>query len=159
VKTIHHVVDIDASVTTVWHALTDEQQLAGWWSSRVDAPSARVGAMVQFAGDFNPSMEITVLSPERELTWRCQSGHDPWRDNTFRFEIADADGAPTRLRFWQDYAVELADDAYGVYNFNWGYYLESLRLLCTTGRGRPFPVSGRSSSDSPIHLDQTVLMT
>ena len=33
----------------------------------------------------------------------------------------------TRLRFTQDYAVELSDDDYGIYNFNWGYYLESLR--------------------------------
>jgi hypothetical protein len=37
------------------------------------------------------------------------------------------------------YAVELADDYYGVYSFNWGYYLESLRLLCATGTGKPFP--------------------
>ena len=48
------------------------------------------------------------------------------------------DDGRTRLRFWQDYAVELEDDYYGVYNFNWGYYLESLRLLCATGSGRPF---------------------
>jgi hypothetical protein len=45
----------------------------------------------------------------------------------------------TRLRFTQDYAVELGDDDYGNYNFNWGYYLESLRLLVTTGTGRPYP--------------------
>jgi hypothetical protein len=42
------------------------------------------------------------------------------------------------VRFWQEYATELSDDAYGTYNFNWGYYLESLRLLCTTGAGKPF---------------------
>jgi hypothetical protein len=40
--------------------------------------------------------------------------------------------------------AELADDYYGVYNFNWGYYLESLRLLCVTGTGKPFQAgSGR----------------
>ena len=44
----------------------------------------------------------------------------------------------TKLRFWQDYAVELRDDAYGIYNFNWGYYLESVPLLCTTGVGKLF---------------------
>ena len=33
---------------------------------------------------------------------------------------------------------ELSDDAYGTYNFNWGYYLESLRLLGETGTGKPF---------------------
>jgi len=44
--------------------------------------------------------------------------------------------------FWQQYAVELDDDAYGTYNFNWGHYLESLRLLCTTGTGTPFRPPG-----------------
>jgi hypothetical protein len=42
------------------------------------------------------------------------------------------------VRFWQRYATELDDDAYGVYNYNWGYYLESLRLLCETGTGKSF---------------------
>ncbi len=36
------------------------------------------------------------------------------------------------------YAVELDDDYYGIYNFNWGYYLESFRLLRTNGTGQPF---------------------
>jgi hypothetical protein len=53
--------------------------------------------------------------------------------------LAAGDVGGTRLRFWQEYAVELADDYYGAYNFNWGYYLESLRLLCATGTGKPFP--------------------
>jgi hypothetical protein len=35
-------------------------------------------------------------------------------------------------------AVELSDDACGVYNWNWAYYIESLRLLCTSGAGKPF---------------------
>jgi hypothetical protein len=34
-------------------------------------------------------------------------------------------------------------DAYfGVYNFNWGYYLESLRLLGVSSKGKPFEAPG-----------------
>jgi hypothetical protein len=66
------------------------------------------------------------------------AGHDNWADNTFRFELHALDGDRVRLRFWQHYATELSDDDYGIYNFNWGYYLESLRLLCATGAGHPF---------------------
>jgi len=62
------------------------------------------------------------------------------RSNTFRFELAGQTGGTT-VRFWQDYARELSDDAYGSYNFNWGYYLESLRLYCETGAGKPFQVA------------------
>lgn len=47
------------------------------------------------------------------------------------------DNAKTHVTFAQDYARELSDDEYGTYNFLWGYYLESLRLYCETGEGKP----------------------
>ena len=139
-KTIHHVLDIDSAVDVVWTALTEHDRMAAWWSTKVDTPPAaiRARAVWTFAGDFNPVMEIIELDPPHELVWQCVDGHEPWQDSQFRFRIAEAQPAGARLRFWQEYAVELADDYYGVYNFNWGYYLESLRLLCTTGVGKPF---------------------
>ena len=139
-KTIHHLVDIDAPIESVWSALTERERMAQWWSTKLETPEASVGALVAwtFAGDFNPVMEITALTKPQHLDWRCVAGHNPWTDNTFRFRLDPLDDGRTRLRFWQDYAVELADDAYGVYNFNWGYYLESLRLLCAEEAGKPF---------------------
>jgi uncharacterized protein YndB with AHSA1/START domain len=139
-KTIHHVLDIDSAAETVWSAITGGDGLAGWWSTKLRTTTPRVGEYIEFtfAGDFNPVMEITALASPRQLEWRCVAGHEPWSNGTFRFELVALDTGRTRLRFWQDYAVELSDDAYGVYNFNWGYYLESLRLLCTTGKGTPF---------------------
>jgi uncharacterized protein YndB with AHSA1/START domain len=143
VKTIHHVVDIDAAPQRPWAALTEAEGLAGWWSTRVATPLAAVGAQVRFTfgGDFNPVMEITALDEGSRLDWRCVAGHEPWQDNTFQFRLSPLEDGRTRLRFWQHYAVELEDDYYGTYNFNWGYYLESLRLLCTTGTGQPFQTS------------------
>lgn len=143
-KTIHHVIDVDAPASTIWSAITEESGLAGWWSSHVRAPGAELGQQVEFtfADDFNPVMEIITVAPGVELGWQCIRGHKPWDDNTFRFQLAPLNDGRTRLRFWQDYAIELSDDAFGVYNFNWGYYLESLRLLCTTGEGKPFDPEG-----------------
>ncbi len=139
-KTIHHVVDIDTPAMNVWAALTDAHGLASWWSTKLNTRKAEVGARLHwtFAGDFNPVMEITTLDESGELVWRCAAGHDPWKDSMFRFQFMGLEDGRTRLRFWQDYAVELDDDSYGIYNFNWGYYLESLRLFCTTGVGKPF---------------------
>ena len=88
-----------------------------------------------FAGDFNPDMRVTALEPPALVCWECVGGHEPWALNTFRFELVDKAGGTT-VRFWQNYARELTDDAYGTYNFNWGYYLESLRLLSETGTGK-----------------------
>jgi uncharacterized protein YndB with AHSA1/START domain len=140
VKTIHHVLDIEASPGDVWKALTDADGLAGWWSTQLETPAAAVGARIafRFAGDFNPVMEITELTRGTDLGWRCVDGHDNWQDNAFTFQLVALDDGRCRLRFSQHYAVELSDDDYGIYNFNWGYYLESLRLLCTSGQGKPF---------------------
>jgi uncharacterized protein YndB with AHSA1/START domain len=143
-RTIHHVLDIDAPAWSVWRALTERDGLAGWWSTRLGMDPAAAGASIRFTfdGDFNPVMQITALDEGRELRWRCTGGHQNWQDNTFTFELVPLGDDRTRLRFTQDYAVELSDDDYGVYNFNWGYYLESLRLLCTTGTGKPYEPAG-----------------
>ncbi|HXW39082.1 MAG TPA: SRPBCC domain-containing protein [Acidimicrobiales bacterium] len=139
-KVIHHVLDVDARPEKVWQAVTGADGLAGWWSTRLEADPPAVGGTVRFtfAGDFNPVMQIVEIDPPRRLRWRCVEGHANWKDNTFTFEMVPLDDNRCRLRFTQDYAVELSDDDYGVYNFNWGYYLESLRLLCVTGVGKPF---------------------
>lgn len=142
-KTIHHVVDIATDADTVYRMLTTQPGLAGWWSIRVDAPDTTVGTVVDFTfvDDFNPDMRIVEADRGNLLVWRCVGGHENWKDGTFRFELAEDDGGGTRLRFWQEYAVELGDDDYGIYNFNWGYYLHSLQLLCETGTGTPYEPS------------------
>ena len=139
-KTIHHVCDIEATPAAVWAALTSERGLASWWSTKVSAPPVEVGSVVRFTfrGDFNPEMRIEELEPDTRLVWRCVGGHENWADGTFEFRVAPGEESGTRLRFWQYYAVELADDYYGTYNFNWGYYLESLSEYCSQGKGTPF---------------------
>jgi hypothetical protein len=44
----------------------------------------------------------------------------------------------TAVLFRMLYGQELPDEQFGFYNFNWAYYLESLRLLCQEGEGKPF---------------------
>jgi uncharacterized protein YndB with AHSA1/START domain len=140
-KTIHHVFDIAAPPAEVFGALSTGEGLASWWTSEVQADTTASGSVrFTFSDDFNPQMRIEELSAPGKVRWTCVGGHDPWLDNRFEFEL-EATEAGTRLRFWQHYARELSDDAYGVYNFNWGYYLESLRLRCETGIGKPYQVA------------------
>ncbi len=87
-NTIHHVFDVHKPRSKVYLALATEAGLAGWWSTLVGAEQ-RVGGVVKFtfAQDFNPDMEITAMVEGRSLEWRCVSGHQPWAENTFRFEL------------------------------------------------------------------------
>ena len=43
-KTIHHVVDIKATRSKVWWALTEPAGLTGWWSTGLETTPAVVGA-------------------------------------------------------------------------------------------------------------------
>lgn len=137
-KTIIHVVHIHASPLQVYEALTSAEGLSKWWTTQV-AVEPYVGGVIQFTfhGDFHPQMQQRVLEPHRLVRWICIGGHANWQDNTFVFTLEDRKGE-TLLKFVQEYAQELSDETYGTYNFNWGYYLNSLKVLCETGTGMPF---------------------
>ncbi|MCI0693112.1 ester cyclase [candidate division KSB1 bacterium] len=137
-KTILHTVDINATLTQVFQALATENGLKGWWTTKVKA-DIRVGGIVDFTfgKTFNPDMKITALEDPKVVAWKCVGGHAPWTDNTFRFAI-ESRGEGCVLFFRHEYARELNDEEYGRYNYNWGYYLDSLRLLVETGRGKPY---------------------
>jgi uncharacterized protein YndB with AHSA1/START domain len=137
-KQILHAVHIHATPSRVYRAITTGADLAGWWTTKVEIEE-RTGGLIRFtfAGDFHPHMLQTKLEPDRRVEWRCVAGHVNWQDNTFVFEMAERKGE-TLLLFSQHYAKELSDEVYGIYNFNWGYYLNSLKRLCETGAGTPF---------------------
>lgn len=134
-RQILHAVHIHAAPSKVYDALTTEKGLQGWWTTKVKIVDSVIH--FTFAGDFNPQMKQTTLENARTVDWKCVAGHANWQDNTFRFSLNDRKGE-TLVMFKQDYARELSDEVYGNYNFNWGYYLNSLKLFCETGAGAPF---------------------
>ena len=139
-KTIIHTVHIHSSPHGVFRALTTEAGVTGWWTTKAKVEGGEGGVIhFTFHGDFHPAMRQTQLRETRLVEWRCVEGHPNWQDNTFTFALREADGE-TSLQFVQQYAQELDGDTYGNYNFNWGYYLNSLKQLCETGTGTPFEV-------------------
>lgn len=137
-KTIIHFFRVHAPPGRVYRALTTEEGLSGWWTTTVKVEPG-VGGHVDFTflEGFNPRMQVTALEENRRVDWTCVGGHDNWKDNTFSFALHDVDGE-TGVMFRQGYARELSDMVYGEYNFNWGYYLGSLKKLCETDEGTPY---------------------
>jgi len=135
---IIHVTELAAPPAKVFQALTTLPGLVAWWTTKVEGDPGQAGKIdFTFHGAFDPEMQVTHFDAPSMLAWTCVAGVDQWSENTFRFWL-EGRGAGTRLRFRQDYASELSDDDYGIYNYDWGYYLESLRQYCETGTGKPF---------------------
>ncbi|MBD3162411.1 MAG: hypothetical protein GF346_08700 [Candidatus Eisenbacteria bacterium] len=137
-KTIMHTLKIHTSPTTVYEALTTDKGLAGWWSEKVWIENG-TGGIVRFTfeDEFNPQMRVTELAQDRIVRWQCTGGHDRWQDSKLSFALEEQEGE-TQLHFVQDYPKDVPDTMYGTYNFNWGYYLNSLKLFCEKGKGTPF---------------------
>jgi len=137
-KTIIHALDIEASAQVVHDAFTTLEGLAGWWTTKVEGDPTEGGVIdFTFRGDFHPDMRVDRVD-DSTVEWTCVGGHEPWADNTFSFELEGS--SPVRVLMRQGYARELDDRTYGTYNFNWGFYLESLRLYLESGTGKPYAV-------------------
>jgi uncharacterized protein YndB with AHSA1/START domain len=134
---IIHVLNINADQDNVFEAIATAEGLSQWWSTNVKAEE-KVGGIVDFTfiPEFNPSMKITMLDRPSQIRWECVSGHDLWHDNTFSFVLTESKGV-TQLTFTQEYAREISDEEYGIYNYNWAYYLQSLKGYCESGKGKP----------------------
>ena len=149
-QAIHHVFTIAAPPERVYESLSTTPGLAHWWTTEVGGSSLRLGDVIEFTfgAGFDPLMRITVLEPPERVSWEFVGGHDNWEGSSFEFHLERAPQG-TLVRFWQYYGRALSDDDFGIYNYNWGYYLESLRLFCETGAGKPFRPENRVSSAAP----------
>ncbi len=138
--TIPHVFDVHASPAAVYAAVATQAGLASWWTTKVRADT-EVGGEIRFSFPplpFNPRMRIDALDEPTRVAWTCVGDAEGWLNASLRFDLLDH-GDGTRMTFRQGYGEPLDDEAFGIFNFNWGYYLESLRSYCESGTGRPYP--------------------
>jgi len=135
---IIHVLVIHASKQKVYEAITTQRGLSSWWTTNVKAET-KVQSIIEFRfhDPFHPDMKITKLRENDCVEWECIGGADEWIKSKFMFDLTEQ-SSDTQLKFIQEYGKKISDEAYGIYNFNWGYYLQSLKDLCENGRGKPY---------------------
>jgi len=135
---ILHRVAIKAPAAKVFWALSEEEGLGGWWTRNVQASSI-VGAVNRFRFDdrgFN-DMRVVELLPGKRVKWECVDGAAEWIRTILTFDLREQDGATMVLfaqRGWKE-QVEFMHYC----STKWGVYLLSLKSLCETGRGAPYP--------------------
>jgi uncharacterized protein YndB with AHSA1/START domain len=135
---ILHRVGIHASPEKVYHALTEQAGLAGWWTTNSKA-EPKVGAIDQFRfGDAGGSdMEVVELIPGKRVKWRCVDGAKEWIGTELTFDLRSEKGETIVLfaqRGWRE-PVEFMHYC----STKWAVYLLSLKWLCEKGKGAPYP--------------------
>ena len=134
---IRHMLLIDSPIERVYQAVTEEEGLAGWWTVQVNA-EPEVGSIADFKfGDrYRTVMKIAVLAAPIRVEWDCVEGDEEWVGTRIVISL-EKQGDQTLVRFthggWRE-----ATDFFASCNYNWGYYLASLKAFCETGKGTPF---------------------
>ena len=136
---VRHVFDIQAPPESVFPAITSVEGLSAWWTTDVRADDAEIGSLFRFTfrGAFAPELRITEFDPPTLVAWEGVRGHDAWGATTIRFRL-DRTDTGTLVDFWHRMGPERSEEAVASANFVWGHYLDSLRLLCETGHGKPY---------------------
>ena len=135
---ILHRVRISAPAEKVFTALTEQSGLAGWWTTEVKA-SPQAGTISEFRfGDkgFN-GMKVMELTRGKFVRWQCVDGAPEWIGTELSFQLREENGDTILLfaqRGWKE-QVEFMHYC----STKWGVYLLSLKWLCETGKGAPYP--------------------
>lgn len=91
----------DHPVARVWRFVTDQEELAGWFPSRVEI-EPRPGGTVRFSGDPNTpdsTGRVLALRPPRHLSF-------DWGGDELRFDLDPLDDRRTRLTLTNVLAAE-----------------------------------------------------
>lgn len=157
---IHHEVLIAAPAENVYHALTTQEGLSGWWTPQTTAvPEVGTVARFAFGSNYFKEMKIVDLRPFERVGWRCVAGAEEWIGTTLSFQLQSGDekhllgvhpeaagqiqqkvndGLSTILTLrhdsWAGYSPMFAECSY-----TWAQFLRSLKWFCETGTGRPWP--------------------
>lgn len=137
-KSICHRLLIEAPVEKVYEALTTQEGLAGWWTPETIA-KPEVGSISRFTfgPDYFKEMKVEELKPYNKVKWLCLKAYEEWIGTTITFELEPHHrGASLFFHHdnWKEYTPEFAGCSY-----DWALFLRSLKFLCETGKGLPYP--------------------
>lgn len=131
---------VDQSPEAVFAAIND---VRGWWSD-IEGQADRIGGRFthRVLDLHRCDIEVKELVPGRKVAWTVIDNYfnftedeTEWKGTEIVFEIAEA-GDGTEVSFTH---VGLVPDyeCYEVCSDGWSTYIDSLRSLITTGKGRP----------------------
>lgn len=134
---IEHINYINAPAATVYEALTTQKGLGEVWTRELKV-TPETGFVNEFDFDdgYSTKMKITGLVPGTKVAWECIASDPEWVGTTISFDMAEKNGVTAvtlRHMNWKELT-----EFYRWCNYNWGFFLYSLKQYCEEGKGTPF---------------------
>jgi len=134
---ILHQVGINATPAQLYGVLTKESGLKSWWSehSRIEPTIGSVASVSFYNNAVTFNFRINELIPNQKVVWEIVEGPPDWVNTTITWTIGENEGQ-TFIHFAQRGFASTEGNFAGV-NYNWGWYVTSIKFLLEKGEGMP----------------------
>ena len=137
---MHHLVQVDdADAAAVYAALTTEDGITGWWTSRAMVPGSGVGDVLKMSFPDAPvswDMRVAAADEPARVEWDCVGGPPGWPRTHVAWAAEKTDaGAVVRL---DHTGFAEVDDMFRIVTVGWAQMLLALKAYLESGQRRPF---------------------
>ena len=138
---IYHLAGVKAGPEQIFEALTEQAHIRNWWSQFTEA-EPRVGALnvVSFYGGMAEfKLRVKELVSGEKVVWAVEGGPPDWANTTIIWSLSEGEG-PTAGQTMVHLAhrgFASTDGNFASVNYNWGWYLTSLKFYLEKGEGMP----------------------
>jgi len=121
----------------VFNALTQQDEIAGWWTNDLSA-KPEVGSLAEFR--FRPpagvlQFEVAELNEGSKVHWISRQGPPQWAGTSVTWQLTPVPNG-TKVVFTHEGFAQI-DEANERTRGNWEYFLASLKSYLETGKGTP----------------------
>ena len=134
---ILHDVNINATPEKVYRAITQEDAFKAWWTvdSKVSPQVGNVNEFSFYNGMVTFKLPVTKLEANKHVHWDVNQGGPGWENTRITWDIESGENG-TVLHFGHR-GFASTEGGYAGTNFNWAWYLISLKKYLETGTGDP----------------------
>jgi uncharacterized protein YndB with AHSA1/START domain len=137
---MHHLVTVEkAEATAAFAALSTQDGITGWWTSRASVPGAKVGDVLKMSfpdAPFTWDMRIDQADEPVRLEWECVGGPPGW-ETTRVLWCLEQTGTDVVVRLSHE-GFAAVDDMFRIVTVGWAQMLLSLKAYLETGARKPF---------------------
>lgn len=134
-------IEIDMPLSSVYEIMTTLGGLRSWYSRDITGDPKKGGELrLGFGSDQATHVAVTDYRKNKMLMWTILKSTFSTNATEFptvvRIDLCESEGRGTLLKFSQGDWTEITE-FYRISGYQWQKALQSLKLVCETGRGEP----------------------